>query len=176
MKFLPTSVQGAYIVEVEPRTDERGLFARTFCQREFERRGLETRIAQCNLSFNPRRGTLRGLHFQRAPHAEAKLVRCTRGRVFDIALDLRSDSATYKRWHGAELSAENHAALYIPPGCAHGYLTLEDSCEVSYQVSEFYDPASEGGVRWDDPAFSIRWPIAVEVISAKDRGYPDYQL
>lgn len=162
------------VVEPERLADERGFFARTFCAREFAAHGLDSRLVQCSLSFNPRRGTLRGMHYQEGPHGEGKLVRCTRGRIHDVALDLRRDSATFRHHVAVELSAENRLALYLPPGVAHGFLTLEDDCEVAYQMSEFFDPAAGRGVRFDDPAFGIAWPAPVELVSARDRSYPDF--
>ena len=174
MRFLPTPLPGVVVVEPEPVTDERGLFARTFCAEEFEAAGLEPEIAQCSLSFNPRRGTLRGLHYQAAPCGEDKLVRCTRGRIWDVALDLRPESPRYLRHFALELSAENRLGLYLPPQVAHGFLTLEEACEVFYQMSVPYVPEAARGVRFDDPAFAIPWPEPVELISPRDRGYPDF--
>ena len=158
----------------EPNQDERGFFARTWCQKEFEAHGLNSRLVQCNLSGNTREGTLRGMHYQVEPYAEAKLVQCTRGKIYDVVLDLRPDSTTYKEWIGKTLSAEEHGMLYIPEGCAHGFLTLTDETEVFYQMSEFYKPEAARGVRWNDPAFQIVWPAAVQVISDRDRAYPDF--
>lgn len=171
MIFKETPVRGVFVIEPERLADERGFFARTWCAREFEAAGLNPRLVQCSLSFNLRRGTLRGMHYQRAPHEEARLVRCTRGSIYDVALDLRSDSPTYLEHFGATLSSENRLMLYIPEGCAHGFLTLEDNTEVCYQMSEFYEPTAGRGVRWDDPAFGIEWPGAPRVISERDRGY-----
>ena len=172
MILTPTEITGVVRVAVEPHADERGLFARTFCAREFEAVGMQPVVAQANLSFNHRSGTLRGLHFQRAPAQEAKLVRCTRGRVYDVAVDLRPASPTYLRHVGVVLDADERNALYVPEGCAHGYLTLTDAAEVAYQVSEFYAPGVEGGLRWDDPVLGIEWPGTVCVISAKDAAWP----
>jgi dTDP-4-dehydrorhamnose 3,5-epimerase len=171
MLFKPTPIAGVVEVAIEPHGDDRGFFARTYCTREFEAAGLTPLSAQANLSFNPRAGTLRGLHFQRPPAAEAKLVRCTRGRVYDVAVDVRPGSPTYLRHVGVVLDADERNALYVPEGCAHGYLTLEDGCEVVYQVSEFYTPGVEGGLRWDDPALAIAWPHEVRAISAKDTAW-----
>lgn len=177
MIVTPLELDGAFIVDLELREDERGFFARTWARDEFEAHGLNPAIEQCNLSFNHLRGTLRGLHFQRAPYAEVKLIRCTRGAIFDVIVDLRPESATYTRWLGVELSAENRRALYVPEGFAHGYQTLVDATETHYQVSEPYAPQAEGGVRWDDPAFQIEWPAAeTRTISDKDRAWPDYEL
>jgi len=171
--FTPTGIEGAAVIAPELLADPRGFFARTFCARDFEAAGLSPVVAQANVSFNHRAGTLRGMHFQRPPAREAKLVRCTRGRVFDVAIDLRRESATYMRHVGVVLDAEERNALYVPEGCAHGYLTLEDACEVAYQVSEFYTPGVEGGLRWDDPELAIEWPAEVQVISEKDANWPD---
>lgn len=174
MLFKGTLVEGVVEIAVEYQVDERGLFGRTWCRKEFGEAGLRPDVVQCSISFNYRRGTLRGLHYQAAPHAEAKLVRCTRGAMYDVAVDLRPDSPTFCRWTAAELTAENRRALYIPEGCAHGFLTLEDNTEVFYQMSEFYHPEAARGVRWNDPAFGIVWPAEVTVISERDRSYPDF--
>ena len=173
MTFTRTEIEGVVVVSPERLTDSRGFFARTFCARDFEAVGLSPVVAQANVSFNHQAGTLRGLHFQRSPAREAKLVRCTRGRVFDVAVDLRRGSATYLRHVGIVLDAEERNALYVPEGCAHGYLTLEDASEVVYQVNEFYAPGVEGGLRWDDPELGIAWPGAVRAISDKDASWPD---
>ena len=173
MLLTPTTIDGVVVVTPERHSDERGFFARTFCAREFEEAGLRPHVAQANVSYNNHAGTLRGLHFQRPPAAEAKLVRCTRGRVYDVAVDLRPASPSFLRHVGVVLDAEEHNALYVPEGCAHGYLTLEDGCEVTYQVSEFYSPGVEGGLRWNDPGLAIAWPAAVRVISEKDANWPD---
>ena len=173
MRFTETRVAGAFLIEPEPIADERGLFARTFCQEEFEAHGLNPCVAQCNLSLNHRKGTLRGLHYQAAPHQEAKLVRCTSGAIWDVALDLRPGSPSHRAWFGAELAAGNRAMLYVPEGCAHGFLPLADATEVAYQMSAPYEPAAARGVRWDDPAFGIDWPGEVLVINERDRSYPD---
>lgn len=174
MKFLPTPLAGAYIVELAPIEDERGFFARSFCQDEFRQHGLDPAVAQCNVSFNRRRGTLRGLHYQAAPRAEAKLVRCTRGAIWDVIVDLRKGVPTARRWHAEELTADNRRALYIPAGFAHGFQTLVDDSEVLYQMSEFYHPESARGVRWDDPTLAIRWPLADPVMSPRDRAFPAF--
>jgi dTDP-4-dehydrorhamnose 3,5-epimerase len=174
MMFTRTMIAGAFLVDLEPITDERGFFARSFCRHEFVARGLNPELAQCNVSLNRRRGTLRGMHWQAAPHEEAKLVRCTRGMLHDVIIDLRAGSPTYRRHAAVLLSAENRRMLYVPEGCAHGFLTLEDDTEVLYQMSAFYAPESAQGVRFDDPAFGIRWPAEVTVISERDRGYPDW--
>lgn len=174
MDLTATDIPGVFIVEPQPHRDERGFFARTWCADEFAAAGLNPALAQCSISFNPAVGTLRGMHYQAAPHAEAKLVRCTMGAIFDVALDLRPDSPAYLRHVGVELSAENRRALYIPEGCAHGFLTLADDSEVFYQISVPYAPGSARGARFDDPAFGIRWPGPAKVISARDRAYPDF--
>ncbi len=176
MIFTETDVAGAFLVEPEPVADERGFFARTWDRREFQARGLNPDLAQCSVSFNRRRGTLRGLHYQRPPHQEAKLVRCTAGAVYDVVVDLRPASPTFKRHAGATLTAANRLALYVPEGCAHGFLTLEDATEVSYQISEFYAPEAAAGVRFDDPALGIAWPAEVRVVNQRDRAYPDAVL
>ena len=175
MIFTPTSLGGACVIEPEPAADTRGLFARTWCQREFEVRGLEARIAQCSTSFNKRKGTLRGMHYQVPPFAETKLVRCTRGSMYDVILDLRPGSPTFRRHFGVVLTADDRKAMYIPTGFAHGFQTLEDDTEVLYQISEFYSPEHSRGVRWDDPAFQIPWPPDDRTISERDRSYPDFE-
>jgi len=174
--FEETELPGAFAISIEPNEDERGFFARAWCEREFEDHGLSTRIVQCNLAYNHSRWTLRGMHYQVPPHAESKLVRCTRGAIYDVIVDLRPESQTFTRWIGIELTADNHRMLYVPEGFAHGYQTLVDDTETYYQVSAFYDPASARGVRWDDPAFAITWPYAERrIISDKDRTWPDYR-
>jgi dTDP-4-dehydrorhamnose 3,5-epimerase len=169
----PTPLEGAFVAEQERREDERGFFARTFCAREFAQAGLDNRVMQCSVSFNAKRGTLRGMHYQAAPHAEAKLVRCTRGAIHDVIIDLRPESPTYKSWFAADLTATNGRALFVPEGFAHGFLTLADDTEVQYQISVEYAAGAARGVRWDDPAFGIRWPEPVRVISDRDRSYAD---
>jgi dTDP-4-dehydrorhamnose 3,5-epimerase len=171
--FIETDLPGVWQIAVERREDERGYFARAFCRREFAARGFGTDYVQANVSFNVRRGTLRGLHLQLPPHAETKLVRCIRGAVFDVAVDVRPDSPRSTRWTGVELSAENGRMLLIPAGFAHGYLTLTDDTEVFYHVTEEYHPESETGLRWDDPTAAIRWPFAPTILSARDRALPD---
>jgi dTDP-4-dehydrorhamnose 3,5-epimerase len=172
MRFLETPISGAWVLEPERRLDERGYFARGFCQREFAAHGLNTKIAQGNTGFSRRAGTLRGIHYQVAPHLESKLVRCTGGAVYDVVVDLRPESPTFGGWFAVELSAENGKQLYIPEGCGHGYQTLTDNAEIYYQASEFYAPESARGVRYDDPAFGIRWPLEVTSISEADRSWP----
>lgn len=174
MKFSPTRLAGAWIIDIEPVGDERGFFARVWCREELEKQGLNTSLAQCSISFNKKRGTLRGMHYQARPHEEAKLVRCTRGAIYDVIVDLRPESVTYKQWIGIELSAENRRMLYVPAGFAHGFQSLADDTEVFYQISTTYRPESARGVRWNDPAFGIEWPQEVRVISEKDRRYPDF--
>ena len=174
MIFHETRVAGVFEVHLEQKTDDRGFFARAWCQREFESRGLNPNVVQCNISFNRHKGTLRGMHYQTEPHTEAKLVRCTRGAVYDVALDLRAQSPTYRQWVAAELTSEKRNMMYIPEGCAHGFLTLAGDTEVSYQMSNFYTPDAGRGVRWNDPVFQIDWPAPIEVISARDRSYPDF--
>jgi dTDP-4-dehydrorhamnose 3,5-epimerase len=171
MKFTETKLKGAFIIELEERSDSRGFFARTFCAHEFEEHGLKPAVAQCNMSFNHKKGTMRGMHYQIAPATEAKLVRCTRGAVYDAIVDLRPDSPTYLEHIGVELTADNRKALYVPEMFAHGYLTLTDGAEVFYQVSEFYTPGTERGLRYNDPALKIDWPVAIEVISEKDAAW-----
>jgi len=173
MRFVETKVDGAFLIEPEPIADERGFFARVFCREEFAANGLNPDLAQGNVSFNHAKGTLRGMHYQAAPHQEAKLVRCTRGAIWDVALDLRPGSSTYLAWDGYELSDANRSMLYVPEGCAHGFLTLTDGAEVTYQMSAPYAPAAARGARWDDPAFGIDWPGEVVVINQRDASYPD---
>lgn len=173
MRFTPVPLPGAWLIEPEQRKDERGWFARSWCAREFEQHGLDANLAQCNISWNATRGTLRGMHFQKPPHTEAKLVRCTSGAVFDVIIDLRPESTAFQQWYGVELSSGNYRMLYIPDGFAHGFQTLTDGAEVFYQMSEFYQPNSGSGVRWNDPAFGINWPLPVSQISAQDSSWPD---
>jgi dTDP-4-dehydrorhamnose 3,5-epimerase len=175
MIFEPLPVAGAYLITPEKRSDERGYFARVFCHDELAAQGLRADYCQANTALSQRAGTLRGMHYQRAPHAEVKLIRCTRGRVFDVVLDLRRDSPTYLRWHGAELSADNAAMLYAPAGTAHGYLTLSDDSELLYMTSAKYAPQAATGVRYDDRAFGIRWPGDVVLVSQADRTWPEFQ-
>jgi dTDP-4-dehydrorhamnose 3,5-epimerase len=172
MIFKPAAIAGAFLIEPEKLADARGFFTRTFCRREFGARGLNLRIAQCSVSFNEKNGTLRGMHYQAAPHQETRLVRCTRGAIFDVLLDLRRDSLTYGDWMAFELTAENHRMLYIPEGVAHGFLTLVDGTEISYQMSEFYEPESARGVLWSDPAFGIVWPRPPLLVSECDASFP----
>ncbi len=173
MKFTPTEIAGAFVLEPEPIADERGFFARQWCARELGDHGLDARLAQVSVSFNRVQGTLRGMHYQAAPHPEAKVVACSRGEIFDVLVDLRPGPSRC-RWAGYQLSSENRRMLYVPEGVAHGFLTLADATEVQYFISEFYAPACARGVRFDDPAFGIRWPAPPRVISARDAGYPDF--
>lgn len=175
MRFSATGIAGVVVVDIEARTDERGAFARLHCPDEFAAAGHPFEPAQTSLSRNPRAGTLRGLHYQPAPHGEVKLVRCVRGRIFDVAVDLRPGSPTHRRWAAAELSAANGRALLIPEGVAHGFLTLEPDTDVLYQIAPKYEPGHEAGVRWDDPAFAVDWPAAPQLISPRDAAYPDYE-
>ncbi len=174
MRFSPTALRDVVIVDVEPHLDGRGLFARTVCEEELARAGLPGRFVQSSVSFNTRRGTLRGMHYQLPPHAEGKLVRCTRGAIFDVALDLRPGSTGAPRWVGVELSCDNRRALYVPPGYAHGFQTLGDDTEVLYLMTEAYAPDAARGVRWNDRAFAIEWPIAAPIMSERDATYPDF--
>lgn len=196
MIFTETKLKGAYVINIERLDDDRGFFARSWCQREFEAHGLNPRLVQCNISFNMKKGTLRGMHYQAAPYEEAKVVRCVRGSIYDVIIDIRPDSATYSQWIAVELSSPRfplpssisrlasessqlpayYRMLYIPEGFAHGFLTLEDNSEVFYQMSEFHAPDYAKGFRWNDPAFGIQWPSEVKVISDRDRTYPDFSL
>jgi dTDP-4-dehydrorhamnose 3,5-epimerase len=171
MRFVPQIVDGSWLIEPEPQNDERGLFARTWCAREFLEHGICTSFVQSSVSFNHAAGTLRGMHYQAEPHSEVKLVRCTAGSIFDVVVDLREGSKTHLKWCGATLSAQNRHALYVPKGCAHGFITLEDQSEVLYDISEFYDPQSSRGVRWDDPALAIDWPRKPGRISPRDAAF-----
>src|SRR5688500_15699112 len=168
MIFTETKLKGAVIIDIEPHEDERGFFARSWCVDEFKKHGLNPRLVQCNISFNKKRGILRGMHYQAEPYEEAKLVRCTMGALYDVIVDLRSDSSTFKKWFSAELTSQNRRALYVPEGFAHGFQTLVDDTEVFYQMSEFFHPECARGVRWDDPAFAIDWPFTPPTISLKD--------
>lgn len=172
MRFTEAPLRGAYVIELEPLADERGFFARSFCRKAFAERGLEPVVAQCNISFSHHKNTLRGMHYQVAPHAETKLVRCVAGSVYDVIVDLRQESSTYLGWHGVELSARTHNALYVPGGFAHGFITLSDDAVVTYQVSTEYTQAAERCVRWNDPAIGIRWPSTPDVISPRDAACP----
>jgi dTDP-4-dehydrorhamnose 3,5-epimerase len=175
MRFQNTTLKGVFEIQLEMKSDERGFFARCWCQKEFESNNLNSRVVQCNVSFNAKGGTLRGMHYQANPRWETKVVRCTSGSIYDVVLDLRPSSLTYKQWIGVTLSATKRNMVYVPEGCAHGFLTLEDDTEVFYQMSECYSPELGRGVRWDDPAFGIQWPRPVEVISDRDRTYRDFE-
>ena len=172
MIFQETPLKGAYAIVMEKIEDERGFFARTWCKKEFEKNGLNLDLVQCNISYNKKRGTLRGLHYQEEPFGEVKLVRCIKGAIYDVIVDLRKDSDTYLKWFAIELTEENRNMLYIPQGFAHGFQTLKNDTEVFYQMSEFYDPQAARGYRWDDKAFGINWPIKEKIISNKDANYP----
>lgn len=174
MEFIDTPINGAYVIEPERIGDERGFFARLWCERELVDRGLDTTVRQTNIGVSTRRGTLRGLHYQRAPHAEVKLIRCPRGAIFDVIVDLRPESPSFGRWHGVELDQGNSRALYVPAGCAQGYITLADDTEIYYHASRFHAPEAATGVRWDDPAFAIEWPLDPVVISEADRNWPRF--
>lgn len=174
MIFTETKLKGAFILELERLEDERGFFARTWCYREFVKHGLNPSLAQCSISFNEKRGTLRGMHYQAAPHEEAKLVRCTMGAIYDVIIDLRSDSPTFMQWIATELTAANRRMIYIPERFAHGFQTLEDNTEIAYQMSEFFAPEHAEGIRWNDPAFHIQWPLSDRIVSPKDDTYLDF--
>ncbi|MBV6621569.1 MAG: dTDP-4-dehydrorhamnose 3,5-epimerase [Rivularia sp. (in: Bacteria)] len=172
MIFTETELQGAYIIDLERKPDHRGFFARTFCAKELEAHGLKPVVAQCNLSFNHKKGTLRGMHYQTEPAAETKIVRCTKGAIYDVIIDMRPESPTYLQHFGVELTADNHRALYVPEMFAHGYQALTDGCEVMYMVGEFYTPGYEKGLRYDDPFFNIQWPLEATEMSEKDTKWP----
>ncbi len=174
MKFTEAKLKGAFIIEIEKLVDDRGFFARSWCQEEFEAHSLNSRLLQANVSYNRKKGTLRGMHYQMAPYQECKLIRCTRGAIYDVIIDLRPDSATYKQWTGVKLTADNYSMFYVPEDFAHGFLTLTDNTEITYQVSQFYTPGSEKGIRFDDAAFNIQWPLEVTIISDKHRTWPDF--
>lgn len=174
MIFSETRIPGAFLIDVERLEDERGFFARTWCRREMEQRGLNPRLAQCSIAFNKRKGTVRGMHYQLPPYEEAKIVQCTSGAIHDVILDLRPGSATFMEHVAVVLTAENHTRLYVPEGVAHGYQTLADMTEVSYQMSQVYSPGHARGVRWNDPTFGIQWPLDQPILSKKDQGYPDF--
>ncbi len=175
MLFKETKLRGAFIVELEPFEDERGFFARSFCKKEFEKQGLNHNIVQCNVSYNKKKGTLRGMHYQVAPHEEAKIVSCTSGALYDVIVDLRVDSVTFKKWIAIELSATNKRMVYIPEGFAHGFQTLQDDTEIFYQMLEYYHPESARAIKWNDPALGIIWPLRDPIMSTKDRNYLDYE-
>lgn len=172
MIFKETTIPGAYVIEPERITDHRGFFARVWCNKEFQQHGLNSELLQSNVGFSYRKGTVRGLHFQAFPHAEAKIVRCTRGAIFDVVVDLRPDSPTYKKWFGVELTGDNGKMIYVPEGLAQGYMTLEDCTEINYHTSQFFNAETASGVRFNDPAFDIEWPMAPAVISEQDCNWP----
>jgi dTDP-4-dehydrorhamnose 3,5-epimerase len=174
MKFIKTPLDGAYLIELEPIADERGFFARSWCREEFLSHGLNPNLAQCSISFNKKKGILRGMHYQEEPYQEAKLVRCYSGAIYDVILDLRPTSPSHRKWFAAELTATNRTMIYLPAGFAHGFQTLGDNCELFYQISESYKPECTRGVRWNDPTFAIQWPIADRIISDRDHSFPDY--
>ncbi len=175
MTFDETVISGVFEIRINRMPDNRGFFARTWCRNEFEEHGLDPVLKQCSISYNARKGTLRGMHYQAAPFAESKLVRCTQGAIYDVVLDLRPQSPSFKNWIAVTLTAENRNMVYVPKGCAHGFLTLQDETEVFYQMSEVYNAESARGVRWNDPTFAIAWPEKVEVISDRDHNYPDFK-
>lgn len=174
MIFTETALKGAFILEVKQLEDERGFFGRIWCKKEMEDHGLNGNVVQANMSYNKKKGTVRGMHFQHSPYAETKLIRCTKGAIYDVIIDLRKDSPTYKQWIGVELTEQNHKMLYVPENFAHGFITLEDDTEVAYQVTQYYTPGAEGGIRWNDPSFNIQWPVPVDLVSDKDKNHPDY--
>ncbi|MBL1210722.1 dTDP-4-dehydrorhamnose 3,5-epimerase [Geminocystis sp. GBBB08] len=177
MKFIETLLKRVYVIEIEPISDHRGFFARSWCEQEFRDYGLNPNLVQCNISFNAKKGTLRGMHYQIQPHEETKLVRCTQGSIYDVIIDIQPESSTFKQWFGVELTAKNHKMLYIPEGFAHGFQTLEDDTEVLYQMSEFYHPECAKGVRFDDPSFKINWLLTENLImSEKDQNYLNFKI
>ena len=176
MIFTETILKNACVLELEKREDHRGFFARTWDKKEFEKHNLNSNLVQCNVSFSKKRGTLRGMHYQKTPFEESKLIRCTKGKIYDVIIDLRSSSSTFKKWFGVELTEENYKMLYVPEGFAHGFQTLEDNSEIIYQVSEFYTPNSELGIHWNDPAFNITWPIKEKIITEKDNSWKLFDL
>ena len=176
MIFTETELKGAYVIELEENTDERGFFARSWCINEAKAHGLDPTVVQCNISYNRKKLTLRGMHYQIAPRAEAKLVRCTRGAIYDVIIDMRRDSRTFKQWTGIELSGFNRKMFFVPQGFAHGFLTVEDDTEVFYQMSEFYSPNHARSIRWNDPLFNISWPAVPAVLSEKDKAIPDFDI
>lgn len=176
MIFKETKLKGSFILEIQKVEDERGFFGRAWCAKEMENHGLNVNIRQTNVSYNKLKGTLRGMHYQKSPFKECKVVRCTKGAIFDVIIDLRPDSPTYCEWFGIELTSENHKMIYIPEDFAHGFITMEDNTEITYMVSEFYAPGYEAALRWDDPKFNIKWPIPPHVISSKDKAIPNFEI
>ena len=175
MNFLETKLKGSYLIELEKNTDERGFFARSYCRKEFEKYGLNSKVVQCNISFNKKKQTLRGMHYQTKPYEEAKLIRCTHGAIYDVIIDLRPDSSTYLKHYGVQLNEDNRLMLFVPEGFAHGFITLQDRTEIFYQMSEFYAPESAMGLRYNDPLFGIKWPEDAKIISNRDKNYPDFK-
>ncbi len=175
MLFTKTKLKGAFLIQIDRKEDDRGFFARTYCQHEYEEQGIDFNIVQSNVSFNKKKGTMRGLHAQLAPYKESKLVRCTCGSIYDVIVDMRKNSSTYLQWYGTELNAVNYNIMYIPEGFAHGFITLHDDTEVVYEMSQYYTPGAEIGFRWNDPAFHIDWPLSPVVMSLKDRSYALYE-
>ena len=176
MIFKETKLAGAFIIEIQKLEDARGFFGRSWCANELKEHGLKTNIAQANTSFSVKKGTLRGMHYQIDPYQETKLIRCTQGSIYDVIIDLRKNSSTYKQWIGVELTQDNYRMLYVPEDFAHGFITLEDNCEVSYLVTQFYTPGAEAGIRWNDPQFGIQWPLDPVVISEKDQNHPNFLI
>jgi len=176
MKFKETSLDGAYVIEIDKLLDERGFFGRLWCEKEFKFHDLNTNIVQSNVSLSKKKGTLRGMHFQKSPYQETKLVRCTKGAVYDVIIDLRPNSPTYKKWFGVKLTENDHKMIYVPENFAHGFITLEDNSEVYYLVTQFYNKEAEAGLRWNDPTFNIKWPLEVKEISEKDNNHSDFNL
>ena len=176
MIFTETKLRGAYLIEVQKNEDHRGFFGRAWCGKEFEAHGLTAKIAQINTSRTKKKGTIRGMHFQVAPYGEAKFIRCTKGRIYDVIIDLRPESPTFTQWIGNELSEDNYRMVYAPEYFAHGFVSLEDECEVYYPVTEFYTPQAERGIRWNDPAFNIKWPVPIEIFTEKDMSHPDFTV
>ena len=174
MIFKETKLKSAYVIDIEKKIDERGFFARAWCQKEFIDNGLESNLAQVNVSYNKVKGTLRGMHYQIAPYQEVKIVRCTKGAIYDVIIDLRAESPTFKKWIGVELTSDNYRLLYVPEDFGHGFQTLVDNTEITYQVSQFYSPGAERGIRWNDPVLEIDWPLEPSAISDKDKNWPDY--
>ncbi len=175
MIFTKTNLEDAFVIDIEKKEDDRGFFARTFCANEFSENNLDSKFVQANTSFNYKKGTLRGMHFQKPPYEEDKLVRCTKGSIFDVMIDLRKESPTYKKWFGVELTEENRKSLFVPKGFAHGYMTLEDNTEVTYLVTQFYTPEADSGIKFNDPAFNIEWPMTPVIVSEKDANHPAYE-
>ena len=176
MIFTETKLKGAWIIEIKKLEDDRGFFGRSWCQHEFEDHGLNGKICQMNTSLTLKKGTIRGMHFQADPYQETKFIRCTRGRIYDVIVDLRPKSPTYLQWIGNELNADNYRMVYVPENFAHGFVSLEDNSEVYYPVTQFYTPGAERGIRWNDPALNIKWPVEIQIVSDKDAGHPDYTL